>query len=141
MKKIMYSALALFTAVALTAGPSSCKKSDDNNPTCQAGDGGNTQVVVYATVNGDTVLNTEGNDTLYVKYGTTASPGNDPASYDKAFAGEEGENHIHVTHLQCGSYYLYRTSYDTATGLRYTGGTGISFTKSSGELDTVIALQ
>lgn len=141
MKKIMFGALALFTAAALLAGPSSCKKSDDSNPTCQAGDGGNTQVVVYATINGDTVINTDGNDTVYVKYGTTTSPGTDASAYDKAFAGEELENHIHVTRLNCGSYYLYRTSYDTSTGLRHTGGTGISFTKTSGEVDTVIALQ
>jgi hypothetical protein len=140
MKKIMYGALALFTAAALMTGPSSCKKSDDNNPTCQAGDGGNTQVVVYATINGDTVMNTDGNDTVYVKYGTTVSPGTDPSAYDKAFAGEAPENHIHITRLSCGSYYLYRTSYDPVSGRRYTGGTGISFTKTSGEVDTVIAL-
>ncbi len=141
MKKIMYGAIALLTAGILLSGISSCKKSDDNGATCQAGDGGITQVVVFATIGGDTVLNTAGNDTAYVKYGATSSPGTDPALYDKAYAGEAGENHIHLTRLNCGSYYIYRVSHDTATGLRYSGGTALSFTQTSGEVDTVIALQ
>ncbi len=141
MKMFNYGAAVLLTSAALLSGISSCKKSDDNAAVCQAGDGGNTQVVVFATRGGDTILNTAGNDTVYVKYGASQSPGTDPAQYDKAFSGEAGENHIHLTRLKCGNYFLYRVSHDTLTQQRYTGGTAISFTKTSGEIDTVISLQ
>ncbi len=137
MKHFMYGAAALVLSIGITA--TSCTKSSD--ATCNAGSGGNTQVVVRATVNGVPVINTEGNDTAYVKYGATQFPGYNPASYDKAYAGEAGEDHIHLTGLQCGSYYILRTSYDTLRKRRFTRDAAISFTKTSGEIDTTLELQ
>ncbi|MBS1616499.1 MAG: hypothetical protein JST06_10330 [Bacteroidetes bacterium] len=141
MNKLSICAAALLCSAALFSSFSSCKKSDDNGLSCPAGDGGNTQVVVFATRGGDTILNTAGNDTVYVKYGASQSPGTDPALYDKAFAGEQGENHIHLTRLKCGTYFLYRVSWDPLSQQRYSGTVAISFTKTSGEIDTLITLQ
>ncbi len=138
MKYFMLSAAVLTLSFGITA--SSCKKSSDN-ATCSAGTGGSTQIVVRATINGVPVINTDGNDTAYVKFGATQFPGYNPASYDAVYAGEEGEDHIHLKGLQCGSYYILRTSYDTLRKRRFTGDAAISFTKTSGEVDTTLVLQ
>lgn len=128
--KFFMSGLVLFTTLVFI---SSCKKQED--PVCQAGSGGNVQIVAFAIHNGDTLINSEQHpDTAFVHYGSTTSPGTDPAAYDAFFVSEAGEDHIHLTHLSCGKYYIYRTAFDTVTQTRYTGGMGVEVTKTSGEV-------
>lgn len=132
--------IAALTTCILAVTVTSCNKKDDN-PTCTAGSGGNVSIVVFAKHAGNTIINTEQHpDTAYVKYGATTSPGTNPALYDTYYVSEEGEDHIHLTNLKCGNYYVYRTAFDSTTtpGTRYTGGTAVSFTKTSGEVDVDI---
>jgi hypothetical protein len=125
--------------MAATLSLVSCKK--EENPVCEAGSGGNVQIVTFAIHNGDTLINTAQHpDTAFIHYGGKLSPGTDPASYDGYFVSEAGEDHIHMTHLKCGSYYIYRTGFDSVSQTRYTGGIGIEVTQTSGEVDLGIAV-
>lgn len=139
MKNNFLRIAALSTLCALLIV--SCKKKADS-PSCTAGGGGNAEIVVYAAHNGTILINSAQHpDTAFMKYGTTVSPGTAPAAYDAYYVSEAGEDHIHVTHLTCGSYYIYRTAFDTTNNMRYTGGLGISFTQTGGEIDTTINVQ
>lgn len=124
--------LLFFIAILASA----CRHSDDM--TCMAGSGGDVEVVVYANHNGTNLINYLHPDTAFVKYGTTTSPGNSPAIYDTYFVSEEFEDHIHVTHMKCGSYYIYRTAFDSVANKTYYGGLGITFSQTTGEIDTTI---
>src|SRR2546423_233216 len=131
----LYAAALMIIAGMITS--SSCKK--DEEPTCPAGAGGNVEIVVFAKHNGTLIINSlQHPDTAFVKYGTTTSPGINPIAYDTFYVSEENEDHIHLPGLKCGSYYIYRTAYDTTTHTRYTGGLGLSFTKTTGDVDTTI---
>lgn len=131
----MSSLLLLTVLFSIT----SCRKQQDS--TCQAGSGGNVEIVVFAVHNGDTLINSlQHQDTAYIHYGSTTSPGTDPAAYDAFYVADAGEDHIHLTHLKCGSYYVYRTAFDTVTQTRYTGGAGVEVTKTSGEVLSAITV-
>ena len=120
--------------MAATISLISCKK-EDNPPVCVAGSGGNVEIVTFAIHNGDTLINSDQKqDTAYIHYGSTTSPGTDPAVYDDYFVSEAGEDHIHMNNLKCGSYYIYRTGFDSVSQTRYTGGMGVEVTKTSGEV-------
>ena len=138
MKKVFRNFAALLT-ISILISFASCRKKDD--PTCAAGSGGNVEIVVFAKHNGNIIFNSQQHpDTAFVKFGATSSPGTNPSAFDIYYVSEEGEDHIHLTSLHCGSYYIYRTAYDTTTNTRYTGGLGLNFTQTSGEVDTTITV-
>ena len=125
--------------MAATISLVSCKK--EENPVCEAGTGGNVQIATFAIHNGDTLINSAQHpDTAFILYGSKTSPGTDPAAYNDYFVSEAGEDHIHMTNLKCGSYYIYRTAFDSVSQKRYTGGIGIEVTQSSGEVDLGIGV-
>lgn len=129
----------LFCGIALLALMASCSKKSDTQ--CVAGTGGKVAVVVFAKHNGVLIPNYESHpDTAFVKFNTTSSPGTNPSNYDTYFVGEGGEDHIHCEELKCGSYYIYRTAFDSVTNTRYTGGIGITVTQTSGEVDTTVVV-
>ena len=131
-----YSLLCGVAALTLMA---SCDKKKDT--TCVAGTGGKVAIVTFAKHNGVTIPNYESHsDTAYVKFNTLTSPGTNPSAYDTYFVGEAGEDHIHCEDLKCGSYYIYRTAFDSATNTRYSGGIGVNVTQTTGEVDTAIAV-
>jgi hypothetical protein len=137
MKNILNGALALIITVSIITA-ASCKKSEDD-PTCNASGSGNVDIVVFALHNGDTLINPASHtDSALVKFNATTSPGTSPSDYDKVYLGDAGEDHIHLTNLSCGTYFIYRTAYDSASGNRYAGTAVVSFTKTSGEVDAAI---
>jgi len=124
----------LFFALLLA----NCRPSENS---CVAGTGGHVNIVAYANHNGSGLLNYALHPyTAFIKFNTLASPGTDPSKYDTFFVGETGEDHIHCENLKCGSYYIYRIAFDSASNTRYTGGLGISFTETAGEIDTAITV-
>ena len=129
MKKIIFSLIILSCFNTIL---SSCKKNSD----CTGGSGGNLTLVVFPQHHGTPIYN-QGNfrDTVYVKYNTLDSPGDSPSAYNAAFIGDSGENHVHVTGLQCGNYYIYGVGLDTSRHERVKGGTSYSTSQKSGELD------
>lgn len=138
MKSIISAVLALVAVIAVT----SCNENKDTPvpvTQCTAGSGGNVTIVNYALHNGDTLLNYDSHpDTAFVKYSATTSPGTSPSNYDTYFVSEGGEDHIHIKGLKCGTYFIYRTAFDSVSNKRYTGSMSINFTQTSGEIDTAI---
>jgi hypothetical protein len=131
MKRFVLSASAILSLAVIAA---SCKKSDDHQ-TCVAGPSGITQVVVYAVHNGDTIIHsTQQPDTAFVNWSNTSSA----AAYDKIYSAEAGENHIHLSSLNCGTYNVRLSVFDSVNNARYTGSTSLSFEKTSGEVRTAI---
>ena len=129
--------LILFSLVTVCY---SCK--DDDAPMvitpapCSAGLGGNVTIVSFAKHNGIYIINSSTNqDTAYIKFNATTSPGLAPADYDTFYVSEEGEDHIHCGDLKCGDYFLYRTAFDTTTMMRYSGTQVVNLTQTSGEKD------
>jgi hypothetical protein len=134
MKKIILF-FALFIPVLSLILLSSCKKSSK----CVGGSRGNVTVITYLKHHGRTIPNQAGHpDTVFVKYNTQNSPGSNPSSYDAYFVGGVGEDHIHVTGLQCGDYYFYGvgkdTTLDTIASPHVSGGSPFSFDQTSGEI-------
>lgn len=131
MKRFVLSTSAILSLAAITA---SCKKSDDNQ-TCVAGPSGNTQIVVYAVHNGDTIIHsTQQPDTAFLNWSNTGNP----AAYDKTYIAEAGEDHIHLSSLKCGTYSVRLSVFDSVNNARYTGNTSVSFEKTSGEVRAAI---
>jgi hypothetical protein len=135
MKKIAIPCILFSVAVWLSVLPS-CKKSEK----CVGGPGGNLTIVAFLQHHGRTIPNQAGHpDTVFVKYNTKNSPGSSPSNYDAFFVGEAGEDHVHVTGLKCGDYYLYGvgkdTTLDTVSNPHVSGGIPYSTDKTSGEID------
>jgi hypothetical protein len=126
------------SAILLTTGlASSCKKSE-SNPMCTAGAGGTTQIVVYAVHNGDTIIHSaQQSDTAFVAWADAGDPPN-PSYYDKFYVAEAGEDHIHLSSLNCGRYYIRLSVFDSVAMQRFTGSTSISYTKTSGEVEAAV---
>jgi hypothetical protein len=134
MKRLVLVASASLFSAAIA---SSCKKSD-TNPTCSAGSGGSTQIVVYAVHNGDTIIHSaQQADTAFVAWADAGDPPN-PAYYDEFYVAEPGEDHIHLSSLNCGRYRIRLSIFDSVAMQRFTGSTSISYTKTSGEVETAI---
>ncbi len=135
-KNIVYTVIAVFISFSLMS--TSCKKKDN----CNAGTGGNLTVVAYLKHHGRVIVNQPGHpDTVWVKYNTLNAPGSGTSGYDKFFIGEEGEDHVHLSGLQCGDYYFYATGKDTTIQEPHVvGGTPFSTEKTSGEVELNIAV-
>ena len=130
MKKLLTLSAALVSIVALLP---SCKKSED--ATCVSGSGGSTQIVVYGVRNGDTIIHSaQQPDTAFVSWSNSG----DAAAYDKLYIAEAGEDHIHLSSLNCGSYRIRLSVFDSVSMTRYTGTTTVSYTKTSGEVTAAV---
>lgn len=122
----------IITALFISAMLPSCKKDDK----CTAGKGGSLTVVAFPQHHGKTIYNQPTYpDTIYVKYNTQESPGTSPANYDTYFAGEPGEDHVHLEGLKCGDYYFFGAGFDTTINQRVTGGIPFTTEQTEGELD------
>ena len=104
MKKIFLISL-LF---CVSAGIISCKK---------AGLGGNATLVAFPKHHGEGIYGA----TVYVKFNSKDAAG-DLSNYDKAFVGEEKEDHVHLEGLKQGNYYCYAVGYDSSISQVVTGG-------------------
>jgi hypothetical protein len=135
----MKQIFALFTLGMLLV--SSACKHDPTKPdsSCIAGHGGRVTIVVYANYGTTPLLNSVTHpDTAFIKFGTSEFPGKEPSFYDTAFIGEPGEDHIHCMGLKCGSYYIFRSAWDSAANISRYGGSGISFSDISGVKNLLI---
>ncbi len=113
---------------------SSCNKKCKN-----AGTGGEVVLVAKLQHHGFTIVNRASYlDTVYLKFNTSDSPGENLNSYDTYFVGEAGEDHVHMHGLKCGDYYIYGVGFDTAINDRVKGGIPYSFDKESGEIHLII---
>ncbi len=114
----------------------SCKK--DNK--CEAGSGGSLVLVTQLKHHGTVIVNDSLRpDTVWIKYNVQDWSGA-PAGSDAVFIGEYPEDHVHISGLKCGDYYLYASGWDTSIGEIVTGGRAFSTEDESGELHVDIAV-
>lgn len=107
---------------------SSCKK-EPEKVTCIGGSGGSVTIVAYPKHHGKAVRPY----TASVKFNTKESPGT--ANYDMTKTADTTEDHIELTGLKCGDYYIYVTGYDTSIKEKVKGGIPYTLSESaSGEV-------
>jgi hypothetical protein len=124
MKKLLYIILAA-QIIFIVA----CKK--ENEPVCNAGKGGNVTLVVHPQHHGAPIHGA----TAYVKFNTQTNAGA-TSNYDLTVVGEPQEDHIHVTGLRCGDYFIYCVGYDSTISMQVFGGIPYSIkSNQSGELE------
>ena len=127
-QSVLTFAIMLFAILSTT----SCKKENK----CSAGTGGNVTIVAFPQHHGKAILNKANYpDTVYVKFNTQESPGTNASNYDTHFIGKTGEDHVHLTGLKCGDYYILAVGFDTTINHRVLGGIPYSFSQTSGEID------
>lgn len=113
-----------------------CKDDDENN--CIGGSGGSLTMVVKLAHHGVLIPNDSLRpDTLWIKYNVSDWSGA-PAGYDKMLIGEYPEDHIHVSGMKCGKYYLYASGWDVDLGEVVRGGIPYETDKSSGEITVTV---
>jgi hypothetical protein len=104
------------------------------------GTGGKAQVSGFVIYNGNRIPNA----VIYIKYGASSSPGNDPTSYDSQLTADAGGNFTFGS-LVTGNYYLYAIGhYTTSLGfINVAGGTAviIPHTKSTVNYDIAVSKQ
>ncbi len=116
----------------------SCKK--DNK--CDAGSGGSLTLVAKLKHHGAVIINDSLRpDTVWVKYNVQDWSGA-PSGADAMFIGEYPEDHVHISGLKCGDYYLYASGWDTSSpgGEVVRGGRPYSTEQTSGEIPVDIAV-
>jgi hypothetical protein len=136
MKKLALSAAILMAATVL-----SCNRKDDDKKVedkpCDAGTGGDLTLVAFLQHHTKPIFGSvDYADTVFVKFDSLDAPANNV--YDTFYVGHAGEDHVHLTGLKCGSYYLFAAGYDTSIHQRVVGGIPFSTDKKDGEQDVII---
>lgn len=115
---------------------SACKK--DNK--CDAGSGGNLSLAATLKHHGSVIPNDSLRpDTVWIKY-NAQDWNNAPSGSDAMFIGEYPEDHVHITGLKCGDYYLYASGWDNSISMEVKGGRAFSTENDEGELHVDIAV-
>jgi hypothetical protein len=115
------------------------KAEEDDGSCLYAGLGGNTTIVAKPKHHGVPIINKVGYpDSAFVKFNATESPGTKAGNYDKIFVGEAGEDHVHLTGLKPGKYYIMMTGFDSTIVQRVSGGIPYILTQASGEIEIVV---
>jgi hypothetical protein len=128
------ASVSIITVAILTF--SACKK--DNK--CDAGSGGSLNLAVTLKHHGNVIQNDSLRpDTVWIKY-NAKDWSNAPAGYDIVFIGEYPEDHVHISGLKCGDYYLYASGWDNAISMEVKGGRAFSTENDDGELHVDIAV-
>ncbi len=113
-----------------------CKK--DN--TCEAGSGGSLTLIAKLKHHGSIIPNDSLRpDTVWIKYNAQDWSGA-PSGANAMYIGEFPEDHVHISGLKCGDYYLYASGWDTSTNEVVTGGRAFSTEDEEGELHVDIAV-
>ena len=136
MKSIVFAIISL-SSIGLLC--SSCKKKDK----CTAGSGGSLTVVVFPQHHQVAIPNRENyRDTVYLKFCTqeqmVLNANKVPTEFDAKFIGEGNEDHVHLTGLNPGEYYIFVNAFDSVAKFRVFGGIPFSTDQTSGEVDLYI---
>jgi hypothetical protein len=110
MKKLLIlAAIVQFVFIA-------CRK-EEATVTCTAGTGGGVTLIVKPQHHGAPINGA----TAHIKFNSQTNAGA-ISNYDMHVTGEAGEDHIHVTGLKCGDYFIYCVGYDSTISMPVFGG-------------------
>jgi len=116
----------------------SCKPNDkvpDPTIVCEAGEGGNINIVAFPKHHSQSVRPYE----AWIKYNTQDVPGPTSASYDLIRSADTTQDHILLSNLKCGAYYIYMRGYDTAIQEEVVGGIPIKLAEgTTGNVEIVV---
>ncbi len=113
-----------------------CKK--DNK--CEAGSGGALTLIAKLKHHAVIIPNDSLRpDTVWIRY-NAQDWSSAPSGADAMLVGEFPEDHIHISGLKCGDYYLYASGWDASISQIVTGGRAFSTENSDGELEVDIAV-
>ncbi|MBK8847829.1 MAG: hypothetical protein IPO27_15310 [Bacteroidetes bacterium] len=137
MKKTFLKTLT-FILLTMTVY-NACKPKED----CEAGGDGALTLMVKLQHHGVTIYNQPTyKDTVYFVFNTQEAPALNsnliPVRYDKMIVGTGTEDHVHVTNMKCGNYYIYAAGLDTAGPYRVTGGIPFSTEETTGEISVIV---
>lgn len=90
----------------------SCKKSST---------GGDVTIAAFPKHHGTSINGA----TVYIKFKATELPSDPTNNYDMKIVGDPNENHVHITGLRYGKYFLYATGYDTTYKVNVHGGVAL----------------
>lgn len=109
----------------------SCKKDTSTDPTtpvssCIADTGGTKTIIARLEHHIVNIPNQVSNpDTVWVKF--NASNWSDaPNNFSIRYIGVGGEDHINLTNLKCGNYFLFASGYDTSISSPVFGGINVT---------------
>lgn len=112
---------------------------DDDGSCTYGGTGGSVTIVAKPKHHGTNIFSTSTYpDSAFLKFNATELPGTNPSSYDMVVVGEDGEDHVHLSGIKSGKYFLYMTGWDPAISERVSGGVPIVITQTSGEFEIVV---
>lgn len=133
LKKNFIPALILFSFALIYVA--SCKKDSATDPTtliptCVADTGGTKSIIARLEHHTMNIPNQIANpDTVWVKF--NASNWSDaPNNFSVRYIGVSGEDHINLTNLKCGNYFLYAVGYDTSISSPVFGGINVTLLTS-----------
>ena len=107
---------------------------------CKEGTGGDAALVIYLKHHAPVIPNhISYPDTVYVKFNAKDSPGS-LGNYDAFFVGVGREDHVLVSGLKCGDYYLFGTAIDSSGPYRVTGGMHIKIRRKDRKKEIVTDL-
>jgi len=129
----------LVFALALAAVMTSCSKKEEVY--CLAGLGGDLQVRVLPTHNGNPIISNPGARVkVYIAFGMSEFPGKGEGNYNKVVSGKDNNDFVTCYNLKCGMYYFYAVYEDADTGETWSGGSMFTSGQQDGTLDLPITL-
>jgi hypothetical protein len=110
----------------------------DDGSCVYAGTGGNS-VIAAKVVHHSTPIISSATwpDTAFVKFNAKDAPAAG-TGYDMIVIGEIGEDHIHITGLKRGYYWVQIAGFDSLIQQRVTGGLGIKVSNDNEEVNKTV---
>jgi hypothetical protein len=131
-------AFFILTLLGIIAGCEKNNNNDEDKPICVGGKGGSVSLIASLQHHGKPIISRDSYpDTVYVKFNTLEYPGS-LQKFDTLVVAETGEDHVHISGLRCGKYFVFATGFDTTINQRVRGGVPVQFSVASGEVPVVV---
>lgn len=135
MKKIFAFGAICFCTLIVT----NCKKENKEENSCEAGIGGQVELVLFPQHHGRSILGQPDYlDSAFIKFNTQEFPGENPSLYDLVVAGRPPSDSVQVFNMKCGNYFIFMTGFDTLINQRVKGGVPVVVTDTAGRAPELI---
>jgi hypothetical protein len=113
---------------------------EKDDGSCQyGGTGGSTTLIIYPEHHGESIVGTSDyRDSVYIEFNAINFPGYDKSVYDLVRPGESGADHITVSGLRPGKYFIMTTGWDSTINERVSGAIPYTLTATAGEVELIV---